>query len=563
MSSTSFSSPSHPQKQLAGTLSRSTRERDLAALCLLGLLALLFPWQVTLLGYLPNSIDFILQYYPNLAFLAHGLQSGELPLWNPFSFAGTPYLADPQSGVLYLPNWPFLLLLSTADAARAIILFHYALATIATYLYMRSIRLSPGPALVGAMVFGLSQYTIIKACGIPLLINLAWIPAGVLLVELSLQHNSARYALAAAVALTMQLFNGWLHGLFVTAFALLATFLWHVTTGTLKERSWRPALRYAGLMALAGSVWAGLGAALLLPAMEYASLSNYLMDRGLEQAGGSGNVTLLALLGVGGTEGHDAYLGGVTIFLMLLGALFARDRKRSCLYLALGGFALLVSFGTKAPLYAILYRYVPGFQTFHTPGRFMVLYLLSASALAAMGTERLMKGVTRLQLLVVAGVAVLSLIPFDYTMSRMYGPEAFGNLVNNLLQRSDGPFLWWGLAQHIVLFGAATLLLVAALAIVRVPTTVAYCAAVVLLGTDLFLALPLGGSYFSKPADILQPTALASKLKADAGDEQYRVLGYARNGENHFLSSFPKNLVPELAPPNLSLMDRLEVDPNL
>jgi len=559
MSSTSFSSLSYARKSLLYVGSRSTRGKDVVALLLLGVMAILFPWQLSLLGYLPNSIDFILQYYPNLAFLAHSLQAGELPLWNPYSFAGTPYLADPQSGVLYLPNWPFLLLLNTADAARAIILFHYALATIATYLYLRTIRLSPGPAFVGAMVFGLSQYTIIKAAGIPLLINLAWIPVAVLLVERCLQRNSSWYALGAAAALTMQLFNGWLHGLYITAFALLATYLWHAVTRSLAERSWRPALKCTGLMALAASVWAALGAMLLLPAVEYMSLSNYLMGRGLEQAGGSGNVTVLALFGVGGTEGHDAYIGGAATFLMLLGALFGQDRGRRWLYLALGGFALLTSFGTKAPLYGILYQWVPGFQTFHTPGRFMVLYLLSSSALAAMGTDILLKGVTRRQLLAVTGTAILLLAPLYYTMSRMYGPDTFGELVGNLLQQSDGPFLWFGLARHISLFGVATIVVVAALVLFRVPTRLGYCAVVTLLAADLFLALPLGGMYFSKAADILQPSTLADRLNAYAGNQgQFRVLGYARNGENHFLSDFPKNLVPDLTPPNLGMVDRLE-----
>jgi hypothetical protein len=129
-------------------------------------------------------------------------------------------------------------------------------------------------------------------------------------------------------------------------------------------------------------------------------------------------------------------------------ALCGRDRGRGWLFLSLGGFALLAAFGTKAPLYSILYRWMPGFQTFHTPGRFMVLYLLSASALAAMGTEVLLKGVTRRQLLVVAGTAIPLLAPLYYTMSRMYGPDAFAELVTNLLQQSDGPFLWSGLARH-------------------------------------------------------------------------------------------------------------------
>ena len=113
-----------------------------------------------------------------------------MPLWNPHVFAGTPYLADPQSAVLYLPNWPFLLLLDTADAARAIVLAHYALAAIGAYLYLRTVRLGPAGALVGAVCFGLSEYTITQVAGIPLLVNLAWIPVILLLVERTLQRGS-------------------------------------------------------------------------------------------------------------------------------------------------------------------------------------------------------------------------------------------------------------------------------------------------------------------------------------------------------------------------------------
>lgn len=535
----------------------TARERDVAACLLLVLLTLAFPWQLSVLGYLPSSVDFLLQYYPNLAFLGHSLKAGELPLWNPYVFAGTPYLADPQSAALYFPNWPFLLLLDTAGAARAIVLFHYALAGTSIYLYLRVVGLSPAPSLLGASIFALSEYTITQVAGIPLLINLAWIPVVLLLVELALQRRSPAYAAGAGVALTMQLFNGWLHGLYVTAFALLATYLWHAAFSSTRSRSWRSAAEATGLMALMGIVWAALGSALLLPALEFVGLSNYVMDRGLEHAGGEGNVTALALLGVGGGEGHGAYIGAVGLGLLLLGALHGRDRKRIWLFLLLGGFALLAAFGTKAPLYAQLYQWVPGFRTFHTPGRFMVLYLLSASASAAFGADALLKGVSRRQLLTLAGTALLLLAPLQYTMSRMFAPEALGLLANNLIHWWDGPYLRAEMARHILLFGIAALLYLLLLGTGRLAGRYAFSAALLLLLADLFLMRNLGGQYFAAPPDVLGSNPRVAYLQ-DQEEQEGRVMGYARNGTLHFLSDFPYNLVPTLMPPNLAMVYQLQ-----
>ncbi len=534
-----------------------THSRDGVACILLLLLAILFPWQLSLLGQLPSSVDFLLQYYPNLAFLGNSLKAGELPLWNPYVFAGTPYLADPQSALLYLPNWPFLLLLDTVGAARAIVLFHYALASVSFYLYMRVIGLPRRPSFLGASIFGVSEYTITQVAGIPLLINLSWIPVVLLLLELTLQRRSVVCALGTAVALTMQLFNGWLHGLYITGFAILFTFLWHAIQQMAVHRSWRRLQETVGLGGLIGIVWGAMGSILLLPAMEFVGQSNYVMERGLERAGSEGNVTVLALLGTGGSEGHGAYIGMIGLLLALAGALFGRDRRRVWLFLLLGGFALLVAFGTKAPLYGHLYPWVPGFRTFHTPGRFMALYLLSASALAAFGADALLRGTSRRQLLCLGGVLLLLMGPLYYTMSRMFAPEALGLLLNNLIHWWDGPFLNAETARHIALFGVGGFLLLMVIGTGRISGRLAYALALGLLLLDLSMMRGLGGHYFSLPPTVLEANhGLAFPEKGDG--QGYRVLGYARNRTLHFLSDFPYNLVPALMPPNLAMIYGLQ-----
>ena len=61
-----------------------------------------------------HNPDCNLSYYPRRALLHEAWRLGEIPLWNPYSFCGTPFLADVQAGVFYPGNW----LLLPFDPAR-------------------------------------------------------------------------------------------------------------------------------------------------------------------------------------------------------------------------------------------------------------------------------------------------------------------------------------------------------------------------------------------------------------------------------------------------------------
>jgi hypothetical protein len=76
--------------------------------------------------------DALGQYYPWRHFAAQQLRSGGIPLWNPYQFAGTPFVANGQSAVFYPLNLPFW----TFDVARAFgisAFLHTMLSGIATY----------------------------------------------------------------------------------------------------------------------------------------------------------------------------------------------------------------------------------------------------------------------------------------------------------------------------------------------------------------------------------------------------------------------------------------------
>src|SRR5260370_743228 len=76
-----------------------------------GLLAasLAFYYPLVFLGRALVDYDAFVYFYPQRVYLAESLLAGRIPLWDPDLFLGVPFLANPQTAVLYPPSWLFLL----------------------------------------------------------------------------------------------------------------------------------------------------------------------------------------------------------------------------------------------------------------------------------------------------------------------------------------------------------------------------------------------------------------------------------------------------------------------
>ena len=80
-------------RDILGRLS-AFRSRRRSASTRIAFLALAWPW---LSGAVAIPYDATSQFYPQLAFLARSLATGQSPFWTPNVFAGWPQIADPQS----------------------------------------------------------------------------------------------------------------------------------------------------------------------------------------------------------------------------------------------------------------------------------------------------------------------------------------------------------------------------------------------------------------------------------------------------------------------------------
>lgn len=138
----------------------------------------------------PNGVPFknflitdpVRQQIPWKELSIQSLKVGNLPLWNPYNFAGTPLLANFQSGVFYPLNLIFFIL-PFVLAWSIFILLEPFLALLFTYLYLRNLNLRKLASLMGAISFSFSGFFIAWLTWGNILHTALWLPLILLSID--------------------------------------------------------------------------------------------------------------------------------------------------------------------------------------------------------------------------------------------------------------------------------------------------------------------------------------------------------------------------------------------
>jgi hypothetical protein len=95
-----------------------------------------------------NYSDLLISHWPNAYFLRRSLREwGQIPLWNPTTLAGTPFAADPLSGLWYPPNW-LIFVMPISLAFNILFWLHLAWAGWGMWLLLRQ----DGAGWLGGMI---------------------------------------------------------------------------------------------------------------------------------------------------------------------------------------------------------------------------------------------------------------------------------------------------------------------------------------------------------------------------------------------------------------------------
>jgi hypothetical protein len=357
--------------------------------------------------YRPHNpmFDPIQQYLPWRIYAVESLRAGFIPLWNPYAFCGTPFLANLQSTVLYPPNVLFLLTGARHGFGVSAIV-HLSLGGLFMYAFLRTLALSPAASLLGALVLMFNGFTVtwLEFPTLSLWVFM-WLPALLLCCERALRSPRSVWPGLCALVVGVQLLGGHLQ---VSAYLMLACVLYGLVRivgvkGTARHRAGA-----AGLLVVSIAVGMLLAAAQVLPTLELAKHSGRVTAEAGAAVRTAFPLTHLILYLVPnffGNPVHYNYWGdyqnpGVINFFetacyvgvlpLLLGAWSLRlwRRREVVFFGALTLLAVLAAIGS--PLYLLLHKAIPGFRELAGLGRVLCLAAFGLAGLAAVGLDDLL-----------------------------------------------------------------------------------------------------------------------------------------------------------------------------
>jgi O-antigen/teichoic acid export membrane protein len=389
-------------------------------------------------------LDLLLENYPWKRFIIQSIQSGELPLWNPYLFAGAPFLASGQHSALY----PFSLLfyIPGLDPLRMygwFIVSQFFLAGLFTYIFLRALGQSRVAAFAGGLIYEFSLFMVVSVTFPMIVAGAAWLPLVLACVEWILRQQPALGGRPATLpwvalggfALGCQILAGHPEVVYYTLLISGAYSAFGLVQHAIRNTRYviRPSLYLLAMVALG----LALGAVQLIPLVDVLQDNFRVGSATLEQVRGwaypARHILAFIIPNVFGNPAHHgywdvftwqwtpvtvnalsqpitkidwgiknyveggAYVGILPMLLALFGifSLFEQReyRKQKTFFALLALLALAFAFGT--PLYALVY-YLPGANQLHSPFRWVWPFGLCIAALAGFGLDYLREQKSRL-----------------------------------------------------------------------------------------------------------------------------------------------------------------------
>ncbi len=353
------------------------------------------PWNeyVSFSGLVKNTAtpDVIGQIYPWKKLVIDIWKSGSIPLWNQYSFSGTPLLANYQSAALSPFNFIYFIL-PFVNAWSIQILFQPLLAGIFTYLFVRSLKLSNVASLVSAISFMFCGFITTWMAYGTLVYAILYLPLALFAIERFYETKKWYFTVLLTSSIPLSFFSGHFQTslyflLFTTAYILFK----FATTRKIEQSLLSVISICTGLLICAPQ---------LLPSIElYAQSVRSQLFMKTEVIPWTYFPTLLAPDIFGNPVTRNAWFGHYAEWNSYIGLIplilaFNSFRKKNpyVIFFALGSIiSILLAFQT--PLLDLLVAArVPVLST-SAASRVIVIFSFSAAVLAAFGYENLMSDV--------------------------------------------------------------------------------------------------------------------------------------------------------------------------
>jgi hypothetical protein len=373
---------------------------DYVAAALIAIVPIFYFLPALLHGAVLAPADGILQNVPFRVTAAKMIGSGYLPLWNPYIFSGTPFMASAQVGLLFPLNW-FYVFFSPIAATNLMVISSYIVAGLGAYLFARRSGASVTGAVVTSLIWQWSGHLIGQISHINIAHTAAMLPWILWSIEYYAAGAARRRGFLIAAFVAIQLFAGH-HQTFVYSLLLVSAYalVMAITDVELRKRYLR-SLAYVG-----GGIL--LAAVQILPTFEFLRNSNRatasydfftsfslpphfvaLFVAPYVMGGGDGRLFRAPYIGPPYYLEFVGYVGILGLMLAIIAFVAKRD-ARTKFWVVVAPVALLLAFGGYAPfgLYKVIY-FVPLLNLFRVPARHLMEVDFALAILAGRGVTAL------------------------------------------------------------------------------------------------------------------------------------------------------------------------------
>ena len=380
------------------------------------------PWKAySYFGYVPATFPSKLQYfdvahqiYPWKTFVIDALKSGQIPLWNPYSFSGAPLLANIQSTV-FAPLNTLYFIFSVPIAWTISILLQPLIASIGTYLFARKIGIQKAGSALSGLAYGYSLFMSVFLEYNTLGHVLAYLPFSLLAVEILVKKISRLSILIFVASIVFTLFAGHIQ---ISAFNLIFICI-YIFIRCINAK--KPYLLI--LLGTLTSLSFGICSVLLLPVFELIKFSarvnqnyQFLIEKLLIQPSQTvlffspdffGNPVTRNYVVQDSYPGNALYIGLFSI-IFALSAFVLFKKNWHVRFFTISSIVLLLLF-FRTPISEAFYKInIPFFST-GSPTNAIYLLSFSLSILAGWGLSNFEKTGTKKMLPIAAGILLFVL----------------------------------------------------------------------------------------------------------------------------------------------------------
>lgn len=405
------------------------------------IVALYHPWRDFFAKNYPSGIPFknfqitdsVRQQYPWRNLSLDLIKRGEIPLWNPYSFSGTPLLGNFQSAVIYPLNFLYLLIEDFASVWSIQVILQTVLGGIFMYVYLHNFKLKRPALILGTLAWIGSGFFVAWQQWNTVVHVAIYLPLILLSVdELILEKHSRKKTLFWMVVFIASLLSSFFAGYLQPFFYIFVTGGVYLLARIYQTKRYKQLLIFAILY----FVFFVLALPQLLPTLQFIALS----ARDIDQANWSrpdwflpwqnlvqliapdffGNPATLNYFGIWNYQEFVSYVGIVPLIFALTVLIVRRDKK-TLFWGALLILALIMALPT--PLSKLPFILHLPFISSAQPSRIIMLVDFSLAVLAALGLDYFLKktqpGKVFLSLSLAIFLGLMSLAAFAIETSRV------------------------------------------------------------------------------------------------------------------------------------------------